>query len=247
MSPPFIFRIDEISEDPSVDVVHVYDSCGHWIPSSDSGAQAEILTSTTKPSKPDICESGQLYKTQVALDLLDALASKRTSSGTTTNPLIFIAYGYGVQIVSRALHLANGVPTAKRASFESILNQTYGVVSVPSRRHRLVRAFTLAAAQLACYIPLRNYENTHGMGTESCMVFSPVHTGISRNMTEGSKISEVLSSAKTCNHAKANVSNQVTCVIINEQLNVNSYRFLPHFFYIFSTCYRAHPRPSSSV
>jgi hypothetical protein len=245
MSPPYIFKIDEIFEDHNAVVVHVYDSCGHWWPSSNSGAQAEILKSATKPGKPGICESGHLYKAQVALDLLDALASKRTSSGTTTNPLIFIAYGYGVQVVSRALHLANDVPTAKRASFESILNLTYGVVSVPSRRHRLVRAFTLAAGQLACYIPLRNYENTHGMGTESCVVFSPAHTSILRNMTERSKISEVLSSAKTCNHAKANVSNQVTRVIINVQLNVNNYRFLPRFFFLFSTCYRAHPRPSS--
>jgi hypothetical protein len=182
----------------------------------------------------------------VALDLLDALTSKRTSSGITTNPLIFITYGYVVQVVSRALHFANGVPTAKRASFESILNLTYGVISVPSCRHRLVRAFTLAAGQLACYISLRNYENTRGMGTESCVVLSPAHTGILRNMTEGSNISEVLSSAKTCNHAKVNVSNQVTRVIINVQLDVNRYRFLPRFFYPFSTCYRAHPRPSLS-
>lgn len=96
----------------------------------------------------------------MALDLFDTLASERASSGTTTNPLIFIAHGCGVQVVSRALGLVNGFPTAKGVSFELILDLTYGVVFVPSRRHRLVRALILATGQLACYIMLRNYKSS---------------------------------------------------------------------------------------
>ena len=243
-----------------VDVVHVYNlreaftsRYGYgtrWMLPSTSYSQARILTFATKPRKPNVYEAGHVYKKQVALNLFDILASERASSGTTTNPLIFIAHDCGAQVVSRALHLATGVPTAKRASFESILDLTYGVVFVPSRRHRrhrLARALILAAGQLACYITLRNYENIHDARIETCVAFSPAHTNVSRNTTEESKTSGPSSSAEICSHVGTDVLNQVNRVIFNVRPNIKSYRYLRRFFHIFSTRHRAPPRPSLSA
>jgi hypothetical protein len=176
-----------------VDVVHVYNLRGRftrtypfgtrWMLPSTSYSQARILTFVTNPRKP--------------LTLFETLASERVSSGTTTNALIFIAHDSRAQIVSQELHLANGVPTAKRASFESILDVTYGVVFVRSRRHRrqrLARALILAAGHLACYIMLRNYENIHGARTETmCRILTSIHGYIKGYYQGGQDIRAIIS------------------------------------------------------
>jgi hypothetical protein len=242
-TPPKLAYVEVSTPDAGsalVDVVHVYNLRGRftrtypfgtrWMLPGTSYSQARILTFVKNPRKP--------------LNLFETLASERVSSRTTTNPLIFIAHDSRAQIVSQELHLANGVPTAKRASFESILDLTYGVVFVRSRRHRcqrLARALILAAGHLACYIMLRNYENIHGARTETCVAFSPAYTDISRDTTKGSKTSGPSSSAETCSHVGRGVFNQVNHVVFNVRPNINRHRFLRHFF-LLSIHYRAHTR-----
>ncbi|KAF2257892.1 hypothetical protein CC78DRAFT_587842 [Lojkania enalia] len=96
---------------------------------------------------------------QAALDILSKLAVERERSQRTTTPIIFVAGGFGGEVVAQVLHLANRSTTEKIDGSRSILNSTYGVISLPTpRQRRFLDTLFIVASQLVCYKVLYNYE-----------------------------------------------------------------------------------------
>lgn len=99
------------------------------------------------------------YTKQAALNILSKLALERERSQRTTTPIIFISEGFGGEILSQALHLANRSSTEKMDANESILMSTYGMIFLPTpRRRRFLYTLFLAVSQLICYVVFYNYE-----------------------------------------------------------------------------------------